>query len=118
LITFFDRRGAPIAYTDDDQYIYYFNGKPVAHIDGNSIYSFSGRHLGWYIDGWIIDHIGGHVLFTVNASGGPLTPLPALEPLPALPALSPLPALPQLPPLEPLRRLAWSEISGKQFFER
>jgi len=118
LLSFFDNHGTPVAYTEDGVYIYYFSGKPVAHIEGNSIYTFSGKHLGWYIDGWIIDHVGRHVLFTKNARGGPFTPLPALEPLPALKALPPLPALSQLPPLEPLRVLTWSKISGKQFFER
>ena len=57
-ITFYDSHGKPTAYTEDNEHIYLFSGKPVAYIDGSSVYSYSGRHLGWFDEGWIRDNSG------------------------------------------------------------
>ena len=48
-ITIYDKKGKTCAYiaTDDDHTIYLFNGQPVAYIDGENIYGFKGKHLGW-----------------------------------------------------------------------
>lgn len=72
--TFYNRNGRPVAYTDNGQDIYLFDGTPVAYINSNSIYSFPGKHLGWYISEWIIDHDGRRVFFTKSATGGPAKP--------------------------------------------
>ena len=72
--TFYGRSGNAIAYTEDGVHIYLFSGKPVAYLDGESVYSFGGRHLGWYLDGWIWDNHGYAVLFTEEATGGPGRP--------------------------------------------
>ena len=36
------------------------------------MYSFSGKHLGWYEDGWIYDNEGLCVVCTKHAKGGPV----------------------------------------------
>ena len=67
-IDFYDHDGQPIAYTQDRVHIYTFSGDPVAYLDGDSVYSFSGKHLGWFVDGWIRDNYGkwGRTPFTVR----------------------------------------------------
>jgi hypothetical protein len=73
-LTFYDVQGRPVAYSTDGCHVYAFYGVPLAYLDGDSVYSFSGRHLGWLADGWIFDHHGARALFTDAAVGGP--PLP------------------------------------------
>ena len=49
-ITIYDKKGKPCAYIakDDDNIVYLWNGQPVAYIDGENIYGFNGKHLGWF----------------------------------------------------------------------
>jgi hypothetical protein len=114
--TFYDSNGKPIAYTQDGVHIYLFSGEPVAYLAGTSVYSFSGKHLGRFENGWIRDNNGECVFFTKDARGGPLKPLKQLKPLKSLKQLKPLKGLKELKPLRPLKSLSWSRLSGKQFF--
>ena len=59
-ISLYDNKGEAVAYIDvvDELTIYLWSGKPVAYLDGENIYGFNGKHLGWYSDGAIIDHRG------------------------------------------------------------
>lgn len=78
-ILFYNESGVSAAYTEDGTHIYLFSGEPVAYIDGNSIFSFSGKHLGWYIQGWIRDNNGDCVFFTKEATGGPVKPVKSVK---------------------------------------
>jgi hypothetical protein len=73
-VVFYDRNGDPVAYTDDGEYVYLFNGSAVGHLVRDSVYAYDGTHLGWFIDGWIRDHDGHCVYFTDDAEGGPVSP--------------------------------------------
>jgi hypothetical protein len=53
--TLYDRRGKPIAFIADGQYIYLYSGRPVGWIDDDSVYAYSGRYLGWVQNGWFYD---------------------------------------------------------------
>jgi hypothetical protein len=109
-IVFYDQNGAPVAYSEDQLHIFLYNGKPVAYFDENSIYSFSGKHLGWYKDGWILDHDGNAAFFTDHAQGVPLKPLKDLIPLKENKDLMPVKALKELKPLKPLKTLNWTQL--------
>lgn len=116
-MVFYDNHGRPTAYTEDDEHIYLFTGEPVAYLHTDAVYSYSGKQLGWFRDGWIRDLNGNCVFFTENTTGsGPLKPLKQLKPLKSLKRLKPLKALRELKRLRPLNRLSWSKLSGKQFF--
>lgn len=115
-ITFYDSHGAPTAYVQDGVHIYLFSGEPVAFLSETSVYSFSGKHLGRFENGWIRDNRGNCVFFTKDARGGPLRPLKQLKPLKGLKQLKPLKSLKELKPLRPLNSLSWSRLSGRQFF--
>ena len=116
-LTFYDANGNPSAYTDDGEHIHLFSGEPVAYLSGDSVYSFSGKHLGRFEDGWVRDNGGASVFFTDNARGGVLKPLKALKPLKGLKQLRPLKGLKELKPLSPLKTLSWSQLSGRHFFK-
>lgn len=81
-LDFFDRDRIPIAYTDDDEHLYSFCGRPVAYIHEGSIYSYPGHHLGCISDGVIRDNHGHIVLYTADSRGGCVKPylLPASWP--------------------------------------
>ncbi len=59
-ISLFDNNNNAVAYiaVDDDLTIYLWEGKPVAYLDGENVYGFNGKHLGWFIKGVIFDHDG------------------------------------------------------------
>jgi hypothetical protein len=59
MITFYNQSGRAVAYLDDDdESIYLYGSNPVAWLSGESIYSCSGRYLGWFEDGWVLDRSG------------------------------------------------------------
>jgi 4-fold beta-flower domain-containing protein len=64
--------------------------RPIAIVDDESVsvYGFDGRHLGWFVEGWIRDHHGACVYYTDHATGGPVRPARRLVPneAPARPA--------------------------------
>ena len=71
-LDFYDSNGRPYAYSDDGETIYSFTGIPIAYISDESIYSFSGQHIGYFNNGMSRDGHGDVLLFTANASGGPM----------------------------------------------
>jgi hypothetical protein len=115
-LNFFDSDGVPIAYTKDEINIFFYDGRPVGIIDHRVIFSYTGRYLGVFEDGWLIDRNGDHVLFTENSAGGPLTPLPQIPPIPAVPQIPPIRSMPEMPPIYPMRSLNWSSLTPEQFF--
>ena len=115
-LDFYDSKGNAIAYTDDGEHIFTFGGRAVAYISQDSIYSFSGAHLGRFENGLIRDNNGDVAFFTDGATQGPLKPLKSLKPLKGLKELKPLKGLKELRPLKPLSSLGWSRSSGEGFF--
>jgi hypothetical protein len=114
---FYDSKGEPIAYTEDRVHIYLFSGEPVAYLSGDSVYSFSGIHLGWFEDGWIRDNNGDCVFFTDQAKGGPMKPPKALKSLKSLQPPKPLKSPKKPKPQQPRKSRSWSELSGEHFFD-
>lgn len=59
-ISLLDGSGEAVAYiaVDDEMTIYLWGGKPVAYLDGEDVYGFNGKHLGWFLEGAIFDHKG------------------------------------------------------------
>lgn len=116
-ITFYDHSGRAIAYSEDGEHIFLFSGHAVAFINGNSIYDYSGRHLGWFRYGWVQENAGRYVYFTEKAKGGPSRPSKARKPTkvtkqtcPVKNPLMPKPKKSDVPP-------AWSAATGDQFFK-
>ena len=116
---FYDLNGKPSCYTDDGIHLFDFSGNILAYIDGDSIFHFSGKHLGWFVDGWIRDHNGACVFFSETANNsGPLKPLKQLVPLKSLKQLLPLKGLKELKPLKALTSISWSNYGKEIFFNR
>jgi len=112
-ITLFDSEGEVVAYIDtsDDATIYLWSGKPVAYLDGKSMYGFNGKHLGWFDQGVIRDHNGNGVGFIQGA----ISKLTRLEGLKSLKSLKPLKSLKELEPLKPLNSNQWARLPLELF---
>lgn len=115
-MTFYDSHGNPVAYTDDVEHIYLFSGKPAAYLSGNNVYGYNGHHFGWIEEGWIIDKRGRCVLYTDNASGGPVKPINKIEPIKGVKKVNPVKSVQQVSTVKPISKLSWSEMSGEEFF--
>ena len=63
--TLFDRSGRAQAYIaeDGEGSIYTWDGHAVAYIDGENVFGWRGRHLGWFADGTVYDRSGRRVGF-------------------------------------------------------
>jgi|APSaa5957512535_1039671.scaffolds.fasta_scaffold56645_1 hypothetical protein len=115
-LTFFDQSGTAVAYSEDEQTIYLFDGRPVAYLDDDSAYSFSGEHLGWYLRGWILDNVGYCILFTDNASGGPFKPFKGFKPFKDFKKSKPIKEFKKHKPQKQSIKSSWSDVSAEEFF--
>lgn len=86
-----------------------FNGDPVAYIYDSSIYSFKGKHLGWYENGWIYDNDGYAIFFTENASGGLVKPVKKVTPVRCTTKNKPIKNVKQIKPIKPIKKLNWKD---------
>jgi len=115
--TFYDKRGNPCAYTNDEEHIYLFNGTPVAYLYNKSVYSYTGTHLGFFSNGWVLDNSGYRVFFTEDASGGPVKPVKRVKPVKNVRSTKPVKSVRQVKPVKPTSKLEWSRFSCNKFFE-
>jgi YD repeat-containing protein len=116
-IILYDRTGAPIAYTlEDGETLYTYTGRPVGFLQGDGIFSFQGRFLAWYLQGWVVDSDGTRLFFTKHSEGGPVKPLRGIEPLRGIRQYCPGRGNPFGKGLKPAFSLFWSPRSGKAFF--
>src|SRR5687768_16299631 len=68
-------RRARIYGTDDaDDAIYTWDGHAVARLDGEQVYGWRGRHIGWFVDGILYDGTGYRLGFTAKTC--PVAPFP------------------------------------------
>ena len=68
----FARNGVVAKVFVSDGVFYDYGGRPLAFLDHENIVSYSGKHLGWFHDGYVRDEQGDAVAFTEGAHGGPL----------------------------------------------
>ena len=106
-MVFLDSTDTRIVYLSSRMF-YTESGVPVAYLDGNDVYRFNGKHLGWLRDKRVFDHDGNTVVIGVVESNqrssweyrtAPPIKAPQ-EPAPILPAL----------------KLSWSSPSAWEFF--
>ena len=113
----FDSSGVAKAFVSEGVF-YDYGGRPLAFLDGENIVSYSGRHFGWFRDGYIRDEHGDAVGFTEGARGGPITPIPAIPPIPPIPSIPPIPTIPPILPIPPIFSFSWSSRTLDEFFDR
>jgi len=116
-MTFYDHSGKAVAYLHSDTVsVYLYSGDPVAWVSGEYLYAYSGKYLGWLVDGWVIDRFGNRVFFTEEASGGPVRPVRNVKPVKGVRKVRPVRGVREVRPGHPVRSLSWSALSGEHFF--
>jgi len=56
IVTFCDQTARAIAYLSESEFIYLYDGTPVAWVAyGEYIYAYDGQYLGTFDDGWVWD---------------------------------------------------------------
>lgn len=116
-IVFYNMYGKPIAYVDDDETIFLFDGKAVAYIFDDSVYGFNGSFLGWFENGWIIARNGEHVFYTEDSFGGPIRPIKQIKPIKGIKHIKPIKNIRQIKPIKPIKALNWYNIFDESFFD-
>lgn len=114
--TLFNARGEPIAYIadDDEKTIFSFNGEPLAYLaEENSIYGFNGKHLGWFEDQIIWDHLGHRVGFTKKTC----PTFTKFEPFKGFKQFKPFKAFKQFMPFKPFKSSTVSSIELLSFLK-
>jgi hypothetical protein len=116
-MTFYDRSGKAVAYTEDDVHLFLFSGFPVGYLLDGGVYSYSGRHLGTIRAGWLRDPTGACVFFTDGAVEGDLE-LPPKRAKPPKLLKKPKPPKGRREPAPPRAEDSpgWSELSSETFF--
>lgn len=118
-MTFYNSHGKPIAYSENGTDIYLFNGQPIAYLSGDAVYSYNGKHLGWFEKGWIRDKKGYCVFFTENATGsGPVKPVKQVSSVKSVKSVKPVKNSKQSPSIKAADSLSWSTFSNEQFFQQ
>lgn len=118
-MTFYERSGKPVAYTEDDVHIFLYSGYPVGYLFDGSVYSYSGRHLGTLRTGWIRDHSGACVFFTDDAMDNGLPAPPKhVKPPKLLKKPKPPKGRRETPPPRADDATEWSQHSSETFFIR
>ena len=116
--TFYDRDGRAVAFTDDGVHVFLLSGQAVAYFVGDSVYSYTGAHLGWHERGWMRDAAGDCVLFTDGISAdGPVRPEKQGRPARGIKAERPAKGNPEIRPTRALNSRAWSSASVAEFFQ-
>ena len=120
-VTFYNEDGLPVAWIGDNRdypSIFLFDGTPVAWISDESVYAYSGKHLGFLQDGWIRDHDGDAVFFTDNATGGPARPARQARPARGARGARPARGARETRPARAARSTSWSKMCDQTFFEQ
>lgn len=104
-ITLYSSGGQPVAYIADDLTIYLWSGKPVAYLHSDDVYSFNGKHLGWFVRGLVYNHDGE----VVGAIRSRLRSVPQISPIKSIKEIKPIKGIREISPVMPLFRLLWAE---------
>ena len=108
MIEFFDRQGRATAFYDG-QTIYFWDGRPAAYLLDDKVFAFSGRFIGWFTDGWLLDQEGKCLLFEPDAVRGPGKPTREAKSAPGVRGARPVRGALQPTPPRPQGGAEWSD---------
>lgn len=118
--TLFDKNKEASAYIDyaDDQTIYMWDGSPVAYVEEDQkIYHFDGHFLGWYIHNILYDKEGYAVAAEKGVLKGAISMItPQVEPIKAIKQDKPKKEIKEPNLVLPHFENSWSEIPITDFF--
>jgi hypothetical protein len=105
----YDDSGSVAAWLHESGRIYDLDGQNLAFVDGDSVYDWSGNHIGWWQDGHIRDSVGAVAYFTTEAKNlGVFTPFRGFSPFQPFLAFTPFKPFLATKPFRPFNMAAWS----------
>jgi len=114
-----DRHGQAVASIDEDhESIFMRDGTPVAWLSREGVYTYRGKVLGWFWEGWIFGQDGKCVLFTERAQPKPAKPFRQPPEDRGDQRLRPMREGREVPRKRPERALMWSSVSAQSFFRQ
>jgi hypothetical protein len=114
--TLFGKSGDPKAFIawNEENTIYSFDGVPLAYVDeANNVYGFNGKHLGWFEDGILWNHQGQRVGFTKKTS--PV--FTQFEPFKGFKQFKPFKSFKEFAPFKPAKSMTNATYSLMEFLE-
>ncbi|MDN7865052.1 hypothetical protein QZM19_16810 [Burkholderia multivorans] len=110
MLALYQKNGAVYAWLDETSgRILDLRGKNLAFVDGDSVYGWNGRHIGWWQDGHIRDQNGAVAMFTDVASNlGVVAPVKAVRPVQPIKSIAPIRPVKSVKPIRPVRQLSWA----------
>lgn len=115
-VEYFDNTGSAVCYSPDGEHIFLWTGKPVAFLHDGKVYSFTGRQLGWFENGWLYDRSNRPALFSKSATGGPVRPARRAKPAKNARLAKPAKLARQAAIARPARSLSWSGVADASYF--
>jgi len=113
----YDQYGRCVGWLDDEESVIDPLGRHLAFVDEGAVFTYEGKYLGTFDEGYFRDDNGDAVAFIESAERGPLTPLPNLPPLPPMAEIPPLRPITPVPPIPPLPRLSWSGEAWDEYMQ-
>ncbi|MFL5574014.1 MAG: 4-fold beta flower protein [Gemmatimonadaceae bacterium] len=110
----FDRNGRAVAWLNEN-IVHDHSGRARAFVDNAAVISYRAQHIGWLDQGYFRDRTGDAVGFVREASGGPLTPVPAMPPAPPALSIPPPPPVELAAPLPAAPTLSWSNRDWEHY---
>ncbi len=119
MLYFYGSGGEPVAFSPDNVTLYLWSGQAAGYVAGDTVYAFSGRHLGWATGGWLTDRDNTPALFTQGAAAGPSKPtIRQAGPKAAQPQQKPMKAMAAQAPMRPSLKRTWSPHSDASYFSQ
>ncbi|MDJ0824442.1 MAG: hypothetical protein QNJ16_02950 [Rhodobacter sp.] len=115
---FYDQNGEAKCYSPDGEHLYTWDGNPVAYFSDSKVYSFSGKLLGWFENGWLYDRGNNPALFMPEASGGPMRPMRQMPRMKSMRRMRPMKSLRSMAHMRPMRSNHWSPFIGTRYFDQ
>ncbi|MDL2284915.1 hypothetical protein LJC19_07230 [Oxalobacter sp. OttesenSCG-928-P03] len=112
-LNLYDKSGGALVYLNNDNYIYQYDGTPIASVLNNAVYDLQGEHVGWFFDGWVTDVDGNAILYS-RGSAMQAIPKPGMRPDPLKRERKPAPTAPERKPTNtmPEKITSWSKRSA------
>lgn len=115
----FNRYGEPRLRLLSNGRLVSFSGHSIGFLDGENLYTYKGKHVGWFELGIMRDHSGAVVGFGQNPSDNPMPFLPFKQWIPFRGYVEYEPYRPYkgYAPYRPYKRYSWSELDPVALFE-
>ena len=110
----FDEHGKTVSWLSKDV-IYDLGGEEIAFIKDKAVFTYDGKYVGIFENGFFRDKSGHAVAFLTGAYGGPKLPTPEIPPVPPVPAKHPVPSSPPAMSEDPTVKSKWSRIDWIEF---